>query len=263
MGNSLTMKPKFLKMISCLITLFLFLPMWSIFAEREKNTKIRVNKDIELTRLKESFYVHTSWYKFPGVGRYPSNGLVFIKNGKALLIDTPVRNSQTKQLYNYLKVSMNVEITKVIVGHYHSDCLGGLKYLQTLGIPSISCDLTKEKCIEHGLSIPTETFHNKMILDFEGQEVICQYFGGGHTNDNIVVFFPDKKVLFGGCLIKSKKSTGLGNTKEAVLKDWDITVKRIMDEYKDIDIVVPGHGAHGNRELLIHTFDLVKKHKNR
>ncbi|MCP4350290.1 MAG: subclass B1 metallo-beta-lactamase [Desulfobacterales bacterium] len=235
--------------------------MGSLFAQEEKNTTIKVNKDFELIRLNESFYVHTTWFDFPGFGRYPSNGLIFIKNGKALLIDTPATNDQTKQLDNYLKNSMNTEITEVIVCHYHVDCMGGLKYLQGLGIPSVSCDLTKKKCIEHGLPIPSKTFSNKMTFDFEGEEVVCQYFGGGHTIDNIVVFFSGKKVLFGGCLIKSKKSTGLGSIKDAVVKDWDNTVKKIMDEYDDIDIVVPGHGIHGNRELLTHTIDLVNKHK--
>jgi len=56
--------------------------------------------------------------------------LIFIKNGKALLIDTLVSNDQTNQMHNFLKESMNVEITKVIVGHYHDDCMGGLEYVQ-------------------------------------------------------------------------------------------------------------------------------------
>ncbi len=254
------MNTRFLKIIACLVFLFIYFPMWSLFAQGEENTTIRVNSDIELTRLDDSFYVHITWFNSPEFGRYPSNGLIFIKNNKALLIDTPVTIGQTKQLFLFLKGSMNVEITKVIVSHYHDDCLGGLKYLHTQGVSSISCNLTKQKCIELGLPIPTNVFTNKMELDFEGQEVICQYFGGGHTIDNIVIFFPDVKLLFGGCLIKSKNSTGLGNTKHAVIKDWGSTVQKIMIEYEDVDIVVPGHGSHGNVELLIHTINLVKKH---
>jgi hypothetical protein len=31
--------------------------------------------EIQLIQLADRFYVHTSWYDFPGLGRFPSNGL--------------------------------------------------------------------------------------------------------------------------------------------------------------------------------------------
>jgi len=250
----------FIKVIGYLfVCIFIFQGV--LLAQGEKDSTIIVNEDISLIRIKNSFYIHTSWFNFPGFGRYPSNGLIFIKNGKALLIDTPVSNDQTNQLHNFLKESMKVEITKVIVGHYHDDCMGGLEYLQNQGIPSISCELTKIKCKELGLPIPSLTFTDKMIIDFEGQQVICQYFGGGHTADNIVVYFPKDHVLFGGCLIRSKKSNGLGNIKDAVIDQWDATIGRVENEYKDIDYIIPEHGHYGNQDLLRLTINLVEKHK--
>lgn len=47
---------------------------------------IKVNSEIELYKINDKFYIHTTWFDFPGFGRYPSNGLVLLKNGKALLI---------------------------------------------------------------------------------------------------------------------------------------------------------------------------------
>ena len=250
----------FIKVIGyLLVCIFIFHGV--LLAQGERDSTIIVNEDIKLIRIKNSFYIHTSWFNFPGFGRYPSNGLIFIKNGKALLIDTPVSNDQTKRLHNFLKESMKLEITKVIVGHFHDDCLGGLEYLQKQGIPSISSELTKVKCKELGLPIPSLTFKNKMIIDFEGQQVICQYFGGGHTVDNIVVYFPKDHVLFGGCLIRSKNSKGLGNRKDAVIDQWGATIERIKSEYNDIDYIIPGHGHYGDKGLLRHTINLVEKHK--
>lgn len=234
-----------------------------LYAGNKSGPVIKITRDIELIKLTESFYIHTTWFDFPGFGRYPSNGLIFIKNKKALLIDTPVENRQTELLYKFLRDSLDAEIMEVIVGHYHDDCLGGLGYLQNLGIPSVSGDLTKKKCKELKLPIPSKSFTNKMEFKFEDEQVICQYFGGGHTEDNIVVFFPDKKVLFGGCLIKSIESTSLGNTKDAVIEEWDSTVRKIINEYKHIDFVVPGHGAHGGDSLLTHTIALVDKHEKK
>jgi len=45
------------------------------------------------------------------------------------------------------------------------------------------------------------------------------YPGGGHTADNIVLWFPSKKILFGGCMLKDSNSKSLGNLSDAKLED--------------------------------------------
>ena len=127
-----------MKVIGYLIVC-IFIFQGVLLAQGEKDSTIIVSEDIRLIQIKDSFYIHTSWFNFPGFGRYPSNGLIFINNGKALLIDTPASIDQTNQMHDFLKKSMKVEISKVIVGHYHDDCIGCLEYLQKQGIPSISC----------------------------------------------------------------------------------------------------------------------------
>jgi len=114
-----------MKFLSLLFTL-LFIN--SAAAKTSEFEHIRVTPDIELIKISENYYIHTSWYEFPGSGRFPSNGLIFVKNGKALLIDTPNTNEQTLVLYNFLQDTIKVEITKIIVGHFHSDCMGGAIY---------------------------------------------------------------------------------------------------------------------------------------
>lgn len=223
----------------------------------------KITEDVELIHLKDSVFVHKTWYDFPGFGKYPSNGLIFIKNGKALLIDTPVTEKQTNTIYEYLKKKMNVDIKEVIVCHYHEDCLGGLGYLDSLKIPSISCTLTKTKCEELKLPITTTAFNENMITDFEGEGVIIDHPGGGHTADNIVVYFANSKILFGGCLVKALDSKSLGNTKDAVIEEWDASVSNVLQRYSDTEIVVPGHGDYGDKMLLTHTINLVNEFKNK
>ena len=99
------MKYSFLILLSFV---FIFV---SGFSQDTEN--IKVNSDIELHKINDEFYIHTTWFNFPGFGLYPSNGLVLIKNGKALLIDTPVTNSQTEMIYDYLKNSMQSTIIQV------------------------------------------------------------------------------------------------------------------------------------------------------
>lgn len=55
-----------------------------------------------------------------------------------------------------------------------------------LNVESISGDKTKAICVSQSLPIPHVTFSDSMEFKFEGEEVQCRYFGGGHTIDNIV-----------------------------------------------------------------------------
>jgi len=220
--------------------------IYSVPAKAIAFDHIRVNADIELIKLGDNFYVHTSWFDFPGFGRYPSNGLIFVKNKKALLIDTPNTDEQTLVLYNFLRDRLNADITKIIVGHAHSDCMGGLSGLHQKGVESIACDKTIEVCRSHHLPVPKQSFAEELNLEFQGEQVVCRYFGPGHTVDNIVVYFPEAKILFGGCLIKSMDSGGLGNTREAILEQWDRTIINIKEAYPSITLVIPGHGAFGD-----------------
>jgi len=231
---------------------------------KAQEKSIQINSDLKLIPLNESFYVHVSYFNYPDFGRVASNGLIFIQKGKALLIDMPGDNEQTKQLVNFLRDSLQVEIDKIIVGHSHNDCIGGLDYIHSLGIESVSGLLTHEKCKNENLPIPKMAFDKILHFDFEGKKLVCQYFGGGHTQDNIVVYFPEEKVLFGGCLIKSLQSKSLGYTGEADMENWDKTVELLLlNAYPNIEFVIPGHGAYGDSSLLTHTIDLVKKNRSK
>ncbi len=235
----------------------------SIQINAQKTDKIFIDDDIQLINLQDSIFVHVSWENSEKFGRFPSNGMLVIKNGQAIMIDTPMDNEKTKKLTEYLKDSMQVELIKLIIGHFHDDCLGGLGYIQSKGIESIANSMTIDKCKELGLLIPSTSFTDSLIFDFNGEQIVCRFFGGGHTFDNITVWIPSKKILFGGCLIKSYNSKELGNLADAVVDDWDTTIKNLMNKYKDIKTVIPGHGDFGGAELLINTIELVEKQKSK
>jgi metallo-beta-lactamase class B len=223
------------------------------------NTLI-VDDDIQLRHLKDSIYVHVTWNRFNNY-RFSSNGLIVIKDGQALMVDTPMNNEQTEKLAHFIQDSLNAKLTKLIVGHFHDDCIGGLDYLHNIGVQSISNLKTINKCKEMGLPVPTKSFTDSLTLDFNGEQIDCHFFGAGHSFDNIIVWMPTKKILFGGCLVKSINSKGLGNLSDAVVSDWDLTIKKIMVRYPDIKTVIPGHGNYSGSELLSHTIDLVERER--
>ena len=243
-----------------LLSIILFTTTFTLSAQ--ERSRYVVNDDIQLYKIHDSVYLHLTWDTLGNFGRFSSNGIVLIKNGEALMIDTPMDNAKTEILVNFIKDTLNANVKVLLIGHYHDDCLGGLKHLQDLKVESIANIRTAAKFKELGLPMPSVTFDKSHELNFNGVTIVCDYFGGGHTPDNITIWIPSRKILFGGCLVKSLDSRNLGNIEDAVISDWAETVSNLKESYQSALIVVPGHGRIGGAELLTHTIELATAAKN-
>jgi metallo-beta-lactamase class B len=233
-----------------------------LITESQAAQKISISKDIEFLQLAENVWLHTTYIEYPGYGRIPANGLVVIDGANAAMIDTPWNDEQTGMVFDWVEKNHNATITHVIVGHSHDDCMGGLAEAHRRGATSYALDLTQEKAEAGGLPVPQTVFSESLALMVGDTKLILHYFGSGHTIDNIVTWLPESKILFGGCLIKAANAKNLGNTKEADLEHWSATVQTVLDAFPEAEIVVPGHGAYGGKELLSHTIELCNTHVN-
>ncbi|GJM60602.1 subclass B1 metallo-beta-lactamase [Persicobacter diffluens] len=222
---------------------------------------IKISDHVFLSPINEHTYLHVSFHEFEGFGKVASNGLLVIKNGKALLVDTPADEPTTIELYDYITSELNAQVTTLIIGHYHADCMAGMPFLQEKGVETISGSKTSSICKNTGKAQSQRKFKKALNFDFEGSKVDCRYLGGGHTEDNIVVYLPEEKILFGGCLVKSLSSKNLGNTEDADLKAWPKTLNKVEKTFPMSKIVIPGHGRSGGMDLILHSMDLLKNHK--
>jgi len=75
------------------------------------------------------------------------------------------------------------------------------------------------------------------------------------TKDNVVGYFPAESIMFGDRLIKVLKAS-IGYLGDANLEEWSGAVQKVKQEYPFMKIVVPGHGAFGNKKLLDCTIKL-------
>lgn len=243
---------------SCILLTCQLLLMGGAFG----NKTIQVHQDIRLIQCSESVYIHTTWHESEQFGRFPSNGLLIVAKGEAILVDTPPTDELTTQLLSFLKDSMQVNVTQCIVCHHHIDCLGGLNTIHAQGIESVANQRTIKLCQQLKLPLPQHSFDNALQFNFHHIPIECRFFGEGHTSDNITVALPNQHIVFGGCLIKSSYSKGLGNIEDANVSAWDDTVLKLMNAYPDVELVVPGHGAHGGVELLSHTVTLIQNKRS-
>lgn len=174
----------------------------SLSGTTQEYKTIKVSGDLELIKISENVYIHVSYSELPEFGRFSSNGLIYIDNGKGYLFDTPMTDSMTKVLVDWIVNSLDVEIVGFVPNHWHADCMGGLNYLHSIGIDSYAHQMTIDIAKAEGLPVPSHGFKDSLTLDHNGKPVECYYPGAAHSLDNIVLWIPDEGILFAGCMVK-------------------------------------------------------------
>ncbi len=223
--------------------------------------RIKISDDIELIQLSAKAYVHVSMAEMEGFGKVSSNGLVLVDGGQAFLFDTPVTNEQTETLVVFIADSLHAMVSGFVPNHWHGDCMGGLEYLNRKGVKSYANQMTIDIAKDKGLPVQQQGFRDSIALALQDTEIKCYYFGGGHSTDNIVVWIPSEKILFPGCMTKDMPSKGLGNLSDANVNEWPATIQKIINKFSSAEVVIPGHGRTGGKELLVHTQELLRNSK--
>ena len=252
------------------------------YAQHKNIETVEINEELILKEIEKDVFLVT--HNFP----WSANSLlVKITSLDFLLVDTPWENSGTRALVEWLRNTYGNINLFVINTHFHRDNLGGNEYLLDQNIPIYGSDLTvsllnkrRTELIERThknlknseykkyyeaykktrLKPPDNIFkiEEGLVLNIRNEQIELFYPGSGHTQDNIVVYFPSRKLLFGGCMIKSLESN-LGKNSDADFDAWPDSLEELRKKYHESRLVVPGHGECGNMELISHTIELLKR----
>jgi metallo-beta-lactamase class B len=212
-----------------------------------------------IRKLSPHVYVHTSFLQTNTFGKVDCNGMIVVKGKEAVVFDTPADDASTAELIRYVTTRLQSTIKAIIPTHFHEDCVGGLEQFHANGIPVYASRQTialldREK---RKFSKPFYPFDSSLVLSIGSEKVYAQFFGEGHTKDNITGYFPEDNALFGGCLIKTLEATK-GNLADANVKEWPVTVLKLKQKYPELKIVIPGHGKWGSSNLLDYTIRLFE-----
>lgn len=213
---------------------------------------------LKITPLTDDFYVYTTYKDLDGE-LFPSNSLYVVSDKGVILIDTPWDESDFQPLLDSIYERHQKKVVLCIATHFHDDSSAGLEYYKKHGIPTYTSKLTYELSVQRGNAKAAYRFEKDTVFTVGNKRFETFYPGAGHTQDNIVVWFEKEKVLYGGCLIKSTESKGLGNIADADLDAWEGTMKKLIDKYPKPKYVIPGHFVWDSPKALQHTLKLVKK----
>ncbi|PGA95448.1 BcII family subclass B1 metallo-beta-lactamase [Bacillus toyonensis] len=212
---------------------------------------------ILISQLNKNVWVHTELGYFNGEA-VPSNGLVLTTSKGLVLVDSSWDDKLTKELIEMVEKKFQKRVTDVIITHAHADRIGGIRTLKERGIKAHSTALTAELAKKNGYDEPLGDLQTITNMKFGNMIVETFYPGKGHTEDNIVVWLPQYKILAGGCLVKSAEAKDLGNVADAYVNEWSTSMENVLKRYGNMNVVLPGHGEVGDKGLLLHTLDLLK-----
>ncbi|PKH50887.1 subclass B1 metallo-beta-lactamase [Tenacibaculum sp. Bg11-29] len=218
------------------------------------------SKNLIIKKLSNHVYQHVSFLNTDSFGKVSCNGMLVINENKGIVFDTPTDNKSSLELINFVANKLKSKIIALIPTHFHKDCIGGIQIFEENNIPTYATNQTIKLLNNNGKAFtkPVNKFNTNLTLEIGNKKVYAAYLGEGHTKDNIIGYFTEDKVLFGGCLIK-KVNASKGNLEDANTNDWSETVRNIKLKYPDTKIVIPGHGKHGGTELLEYTITLFEE----
>ncbi|GLH73482.1 beta-lactamase [Geothrix limicola] len=219
---------------------------------------VEIGTDLSATELLPKVWILASTSELEGFGRVSSNALLVAGPRESLLVDVPATEAQTRLLLDWAAHTLKRPVGAVLCTHAHADRIGGLSAAHARGIESYGLPLTQRFAADYHRQAPRRSLGPEETRKLCGIPLQTLFPGAGHTPDNLVVWLPSVKVLFGGCLIKEAASTGLGNLADADPVSWKRAVALVQARYPEARWVVPGHGAPGGQDLLAHTRGLLE-----
>lgn len=214
----------------------------------------QVTPDLEVRELRPGVWLHRSWGRDPAGERTPSNGLVVREDDGLVIVDTPWGNEPTAALIDWIARELQEPVLRVVVTHAHEDRMGGARVVRERDIPLLAAPRTVELAAAVGnrdLPMALAGLDDGKAVPVGTLEVFNP--GPAHAPDNVVVWLPAQRLLFGGCAVKSADATSLGFTGDANLARWPDAIRRVKQRYPDVALVVPGHGEPGGTALLDRT----------
>ena len=215
------------------------------------------SENLSIKKLTAHTYQHISYLDTKDFGRVACNGMVVVSGNEAVVFDAPTDDVSAQELIHYLTEELKCRINGVVVTHFHADCVGGIDAFHKNNINSYANNRTIQLLKSKGGYLPQNGFDDELTIEVGDQEVYGQFVGEGHTSDNVIGYFPEDKVMFGGCLIKEIGGSK-GNLEDANVAAWAETIRNLKKKYPQTIVVIPGHGKASGQELFDYTAKLFE-----
>lgn len=194
----------------------------------------------------------------PANQNFISNAGFVITPQSVVVIDALGSPALAQRLIGEIRKRTSLPISHVIVTHYHADHIYGLMAFKAVGARIVAHGRAREYLQSDTARLRLEASRQELwpwvdaqtrlveadewlegdrVLTVGGVSFQIRHVGPSHTPEDVVVYLPDRKLLFAGDLVFRARIPFVG---QADSKQWIKALDVLLGF--DTAVVVPGHG---------------------
>lgn len=170
---------------------------------------------------------------------------VFLVTPDGIIATDPIDADAARWLKEALNSRFGVPVRYLVYSHDHRDHSAGGEVF-TPEATVVAHENARATIIgeKRPTAVPDITFSDRMTLVLGGKTVELVYLGRSHSDNMIIMHFPQERAVFAVDFISVKRLPYM-DLNDAYFPDWIEAVKKV--ETMDFDILVPGHGPLGTK----------------
>jgi glyoxylase-like metal-dependent hydrolase (beta-lactamase superfamily II) len=171
---------------------------------------------------------------------------VFAVTPEGIIATDPINAGAAQWLKAALKERFNLPVKYLIYSHEHPDHISGGEVFADTAIV-VAHERAKAKIVaeQRRTATPQVSFTDSMTIELGGTVVELSYVGRNHSDNSIVMRFPQERILFAVDFIPVE-TVAYRDFHDAYIGEWIDSLERV--EGMDFDILAPGHGRMGTRD---------------
>lgn len=218
-----------------------------------------------LQRISDHVYAYVDTKNASPAKSFGANTGLVVGRDAALVIDTLTSAKEADRFLADIRKVTDKPVKFVVNTHYHLDHAWGNCQFAKAGAKVVAHENARahmadsEKSLAHPegfgltaedlegttLSGPTVTFKDSETIDLGDVTVQLRYPGPSHTNDSIIAYVPQDKVIFVGDILFTRYHAFLG---EGDLTGWQQVLAEL--EKTPAEKIIPGHGPVSGKSDL-------------
>ena len=238
-----------------ILTIVFIFSLTDIFGQAE-------NAKLKIAHLTGAFYIYTTYNTYQE-SQVPANGMYLVTNNGVIMFDTPWDTTQFQPLLDSIKLNHNKNVVMCFATHWHSDKTAGLEYYRQQGIKTYTTVLTDELSQKKNKKRAEFLMAKDTVFNVGQYSFETYYPGQGHTEDNIVIWFKNEKILYGGCLIKGADDEDLGYLDDGNVRKYASTLKNVQKKCRKPKFIIIAHSDWKNINSLKHSLMMAKELKKK
>ena len=171
---------------------------------------------------------------------------VFLVTPEGVIATDPINAEAATWLKGEIAARFGVPVKYLVLSHDHADHSAGAEVFADTALV-VAHENAKAAIVGEGrpTAVPDITFADRMTIELGGKRVELIYAGRSHSDNLIVMRFPDEGVLFVVDLVTVGRLP-YRDLSDAYFPDWIEALGRV--EALDFEILAPGHGPLGGKQ---------------